>query len=53
MNQLIPQIAEFRADTPYAYLVTPNVDHLVRLHKKESAAPGLAEIYRQAQFLHL
>jgi len=50
MNQLIPQIAEFEADSPYAYLVTPNVDHLVRLHRQESAAPGLAEIYRQARF---
>jgi exopolysaccharide biosynthesis WecB/TagA/CpsF family protein len=50
MNQLIPQIAEFRAESPYAYLVTPNVDHLVRLHRQDSVTPGLGEIYRDARF---
>ena len=50
MNQLIPRIAEFTAGSPYAYLVTPNVDHLVRLHRQDSAATSLAEIYRQARF---
>lgn len=50
MDQLIAKIAEFRADSPFAYLVTPNVDHLVRLHRKDPAAPALAEIYRQARF---
>ena len=50
MDQLIPKIAEFGADSPFAYLVTPNVDHLVRLHRNDPAQPGLAEIYREARF---
>ena len=50
MDQLIPKIAEFRADSAFAYLVTPNVDHLVRLHRNDPALPGLPEIYREARF---
>ena len=50
MNRILSQIAEVRAGSPYAYLVTPNVDHLVRLHGKHAENPGLAEIYRQARF---
>jgi len=50
MNQLIPEIAAFRPDSRYAYLVTPNVDHLVRLHGKGAEIPGLAEVYRNASF---
>jgi len=50
MNQILSQIAEVRAGSAYAYLVTPNVDHLVRLHGKHAENPGLAEIYRQARF---
>lgn len=50
MDQLIPKIAGFRADSAFAYLVTPNVDHLVRLHRNDPALPGLAEIYRDARF---
>lgn len=50
MDQLIPKIAEFRAESAFAYLVTPNVDHLVRLHRKDTALPGLAKIYRDARF---
>lgn len=50
MNQLLAEIAEVGAGSPYAYLVTPNVDHLVRLHGKHSEVPGLAEIYREARF---
>ena len=47
---LISRIAAFGADSPYAYLVTPNVDHLVRLHRKGLEIPQLAEIYREADF---
>jgi exopolysaccharide biosynthesis WecB/TagA/CpsF family protein len=50
MKQLIPKIAAFRSDSTYAYLVTPNVDHLVRLHGKIAEAPGLLEVYRRASF---
>src|SRR5437764_5253080 len=30
--------------TPYGYVVTPNVDHMVRIHRE----PRLKEIYQQA-----
>lgn len=50
MNQLLAEIAEFGAGSSYGYLVTPNVDHLVRLHGKHADVPGLAEIYRKARF---
>jgi exopolysaccharide biosynthesis WecB/TagA/CpsF family protein len=50
MKQLVPKIAAVRPGSAYAYLVTPNVDHLVRLHGEGSEAPGLAEVYRQADF---
>lgn len=47
---LVSRIAAFEADSPYAFLVTPNVDHLVRLHRKGFEIPQLAEIYRDADF---
>lgn len=50
MNQLISEIAAFGPDSPFAYLVTPNVDHLVRLHGKDAEIPGLADVYRNARF---
>ena len=50
MNQLLPEIAAFQSDSPYGYLVTPNVDHLVRLHGTGPEIAGLAEVYRQAAF---
>jgi exopolysaccharide biosynthesis WecB/TagA/CpsF family protein len=31
-------------DTPYAYVVTPNVDHIIRIHKE----PALRELYDSA-----
>ena len=50
MNALISEIAKVGVGTPYGYLVTPNVDHVVRLHRKDPVAAGLADIYRQAEF---
>jgi exopolysaccharide biosynthesis WecB/TagA/CpsF family protein len=50
MNQLLAEIAEFGPGSSYGYLVTPNVDHLVRLHGKHADVPRLAEIYRKAHF---
>ncbi|HEY4173745.1 MAG TPA: WecB/TagA/CpsF family glycosyltransferase, partial [Rhodopila sp.] len=38
------RIAERPADAPFAYVVTPNADHLVRLDRN----PGLRMIYQQA-----
>ena len=50
MNQLLHELEAVRSDSPYAYLVTPNVDHLVRLHGEGAKIPGLAEVYRRADF---
>lgn len=50
MNQILSDIAAFRPDSPYGYLVTPNVDHLVRLHGQGAESPELANIYRRADF---
>lgn len=50
MNQVLTEVAAFRTDSPYAYLVTPNVDHLVRLHGRGAEIEGLADAYRQARF---
>lgn len=50
MSQLLPEIAAVRPDSDYGYLVTPNVDHLVRLHRNGSDLPKLDAVYRQARF---
>ena len=47
-ERLASQIAAISADSPFRYLVTPNVDHLVRLHRRGADVPGLAEAYRRA-----
>lgn len=45
---LISRIEETRPGDSFRYLVTPNVDHVVRLHKKGAQIPGLDEAYRNA-----
>lgn len=47
---LISRIEEIRSGDPYRYLVTPNVDHVVRLHRAGAQVPGLQEAYRNADF---
>jgi N-acetylglucosaminyldiphosphoundecaprenol N-acetyl-beta-D-mannosaminyltransferase len=47
---LVSRIEETLPGDPFRYLVTPNVDHMVRLHKRGSQIPGLAEAYRNADF---
>jgi exopolysaccharide biosynthesis WecB/TagA/CpsF family protein len=49
-GQLASQIEAVSSDSPFRYLVTPNVDHLVRLHRRGADVPGLAEAYRSADF---
>ena len=34
-DQAVARLAEVTAETPYSYVVTPNVDHIVRLHDNE------------------
>ncbi len=50
MDELVSEIATIGPDSHYGYLVTPNVDHLVRLHRKGVEIPGLDEVYRRARF---
>jgi len=50
VEELISRISETRSDGPYRYLVTPNVDHLVRLHRNGAGLGDLAGIYRDADF---
>ncbi len=47
-RQLLTRISAFGGSSPFAYLVTPNVDHLVRLHKTAQQIPGLERAYRDA-----
>ena len=46
--ELASQIEAISSDSPFQYLVTPNVDHLVRLHRRGADVRGLAEAYRRA-----
>ena len=50
IDQILSEVAAARSDGPYAYLVTPNVDHLVRLHREGAENSELGKIYRQADF---
>ena len=47
-ERLSSRIEAVSSDSAFQYLVTPNVDHLVRLHRRGSEVPGLAEAYRAA-----
>ena len=48
VDRLLSRIAETRSGAPFRYLVTPNVDHMVRLHKRSAQIDGLEEAYRRA-----
>lgn len=48
LDRVLERIAAVEPGSPYAFLITPNVDHIVRLHKNGAALPGLAEAYRNA-----
>lgn len=43
MDEVLGRLAGVRADDPFTYLVTPNVDHVVRIERE-----GIAELYTQA-----
>ena len=47
-ERLVSRIEAVSSESPFQYLVTPNVDHLVRLHRRGADVPGLAEAYRRA-----
>ena len=48
MDEVLGWLATRGADDPFAFVVTPNVDHLVRLHSGKSEAGPLAKAYREA-----
>lgn len=47
-DQALARLAEVTGATPYSYVVTPNVDHVVRLHDKEWIEAKLKAIYDEA-----
>ena len=49
IDDLLTKVGSVEKDTPLQYVVTPNVDHMVRLHNSEDEFPGLREIYRKAE----
>lgn len=44
-DQVLTQLARTDGRSPYAYVVTPNVDHVVRLHEKRQTNPYLKQLY--------
>ena len=48
-DQTLAYLAKVRDDTPYGYVVTPNVDHVVRLHESDESARLLKPIYDGAE----
>ena len=47
-DEVLAKVGSVDRDTPLRYVVTPNVDHVVRLHKRQEEFPALPEIYRKA-----
>ena len=47
-DRLLSRIGTVGPDSAFQYLVTPNVDHMVRLHKSKGDIAGLADAYRTA-----
>ena len=50
VDALIARITAVDVASPYQYLVTPNVDHVVRLHRQAGEMPDLSGVYRDADF---
>ena len=49
-DQLVSRIGAVSSETPFQFLVTPNVDHIVRLHRRGSELPGLDDVYDRADY---
>jgi N-acetylglucosaminyldiphosphoundecaprenol N-acetyl-beta-D-mannosaminyltransferase len=47
-DQVLARLADATGQTPYSYVVTPNVDHVVRLHEEDSESPLLGRIYEDS-----
>ena len=48
IDDLLAKVGRVEKDTPLQYVVTPNVDHVVRLHNRQDEFPALPAIYRKA-----
>ena len=49
IGDVLGRLSKVSSDTPYSYIVTPNVDHVVRL-ESSIQDPDLAPLYRGADF---
>jgi len=49
-DRLVSRIGAVTAETPFQFLVTPNVDHIVRLHRRGTEVPGLGDVYGRADY---
>ena len=47
-DEVLTRLAKVNADAPYGYVVTPNVDHVVRLHEDEDTGRQLHPVYADA-----
>lgn len=47
-EQVLGRLSEVTSDTSYSYVVTPNVDHVVRLHESQDTARRVGPIYEAA-----
>jgi len=47
-DQVLARLSEVTEETSYSYVVTPNVDHVVRLHDSKESARLLKPIYEAA-----
>jgi exopolysaccharide biosynthesis WecB/TagA/CpsF family protein len=50
MPQILSQMRQVGAQMPFQFLVTPNVDHVVRLHSQSQEARMLARAYAAADY---
>lgn len=47
-EQVLSSLERVSSEAPYTYLVTPNVDHMVRFQKQRAERPELEQAYRGA-----
>jgi exopolysaccharide biosynthesis WecB/TagA/CpsF family protein len=47
-EQALDRLSRMTAETDYSYVVTPNVDHVVRLHESQDSTSALEPIYDRA-----
>ena len=48
VDRLLSRLGAVTSKSAFQYLVTPNVDHMVRLHKSRADLEGLVDAYRTA-----